>query len=337
MRSARLLRLLLLLQSKRRLTAEICAEELEVSPRTVYRDLDALVASGVPVVSERGPGGGIALAGNWTTQVPGLEEDEVTALAAFSSPLALAGLGLSEPLERALEKLTAALPPLQRVAAQRAQGRLHIDPSGWFASPEASSEHLALLRTACFEDRCVRLEYRSLEGAPRERRLEPLGLVLKGSEWYLVALDRERDERVPRVFRGSRIAKLRLLDERFERPPKFVLASFWKKWMRDFLEARPSYPVTLRLTPAGAALLAGYRPSAERRALQAIADRKRPGRVRIDFERHSIALSQLTLLGGDAEVITPRVLRADLREIGRTWAALYERKEQRPERRSKRR
>lgn len=322
MRSARLLRLLLLLQTKRRLTAEICAEELEVSPRTIYRDLDALAAAGVPVVTERGPGGGIALARNWSTPVPGLEDDEVTALAAFSAPLALAGLGLSAPLERALEKLTAALPPLQRAAAQRAQARLHLDPSSWFTSP-TSTEHLALLRTVCFEDRCVLLEYRSTEGPPRERSLAPLGLVLKGAEWYLVAFDRRRREGTPRVFRGSRMANVRVLEERFQRPPKFTLAAFWKKWTRDFLEARPRYPVTLRLTPAGARLLAGQRPSAERPALRALAARKRPGRVRIDFERHSIALAQLCLLGTDAEVLTPRSLRADLYELGRTWVARY--------------
>lgn len=324
MRSARLLRLLLLLQTRRRLTAQICAEELEVSRRTIYRDLDALAASGVPVVAERGPGGGIGLAGTWATQVPGLDDDEVTALAAFSAPLALAGLGLSDPLERALEKLTASLPPLQRAAAQRAQGRLHLDPSSWFAGPD-DTEHLALLRTACFEDRCVLVEYRSTEGGPRERSLAPLGLVLKGAEWYLVALDRERPRAAPRVFRGSRMAAVRLLEERFERPPKFVLAAFWKKWTRDFLEARPHYPVTLRLTAAGAALLAGDRPPADRRRLRALAARKRPGRVRIDFERHSIALAQLSLLGAEAEVLTPRALRADLRALGQTWSALYAR------------
>lgn len=322
MRSARLLRLLLLLQTKRRLTAELCAEELEVSTRTIYRDLDALVASGVPVITERGPGGGIALAGNWSTQVPGLEDDEVTALAAFSAPLALAGLGLSEPLERALEKLTASLPPLQRASAQRAQSRLHLDPSSWFSSPD-STEHLALLRTACFEDRCVHLEYRSTEGAPRERNLAPLGLVLKGADWYLVALDRERRDDTPRVFRGSRMAKVRLDEERFERPPKFALAKFWKKWTREFLEARPHYPVTLRLTPRGAALLSGERPPSERPVLRALAARKRFGRVQIDFERRSIALAQLSLLGSDAEVLSPRTLRAELYELGRAWSELY--------------
>ena len=325
MRSARLLRLLLLLQTKRRLTAEICAEELEVSPRTIYRDLDALTASGVPVMAERGPGGGIALAGDWSTPVPGLEHDEVTALAAFSAPLALAGLGLSEPLERALEKLTASLPPLQRAAAQRAQARLHLDPSSWFASPD-STEDLALLRTACFEDRCVLLEYRSAEGAPRERSLAPLGLVLKGAEWYLVALDRERLREAPRVFRGSRMENVRLLEERFERPPKFALPAFWKKWTQEFLQARPRYPVILRLTPAGAALLAGERPPAERRILRALAARNRPGRVHIDFERHSIALAQLSVLKDEAKVLAPRALRTDLLDLGRAWAALYARR-----------
>ena len=319
MRADRLLSLLLLLQARKRLKAGDLAERLQVSERTVYRDLDALSSAGVPVYAQRGPNGGVALLGEWRTSLTGLTEPEAQALAAVSVPGALSDIGLQESLRSSLIKLAASLPAVQQQAAEHARQRLLIDPTGWFQAKEAVP-HLGLLREAVWQDRRVRLRYRNPEGVASERVVDPYGLVIKADRWYLVA----GTSRGPSVFRGARVEGARRLAAPFTRPADFELGAFWRDWCRRFATSRPCYLVTLRLTAEGEEALRRERPGADQERLAA-ARREGDGRkvAAIDFEREWIAVSQLVPLGRGVEVVEPQGLRDRLRRIAEDLGAVY--------------
>ncbi|AUX22899.1 transcriptional regulator [Sorangium cellulosum] len=321
MRADRLLSLVLLLQQakSRQLTAEELAGRLQVSARTIYRDLDALSAAGVPVYANRGPNGGIALLEGWQTSLTGLTQAEVLALSAVAAPGALADIGLSAALESGLLKLAAGLPVVQRSAAEHARQRLHVDASGWFQGREVVP-HLDVLREAVFQDRKVWLGYRDFDGGESERVVAPYGLVIKADRWYLVA----GAERGPSVFRGARISEARLLEEGFARPEGFDLATFWKAWCQRFAERRASYVVTLRVTEEGEAALKNVRPRGEHARWGQVGRGRRGARtVTVDFERESIAVSQIVGLGRGVEVVEPAALRARLEAIAADLRAIY--------------
>ncbi|WNG50209.1 YafY family transcriptional regulator [Archangium minus] len=320
MRADRLVSLLMLLQTRQRWTAGELAQRLEVSERTIYRDLDALSASGVPVFATRGPSGGVALVEGWRTQLTGLKRAEVHALAAVGAPVALEDLGLSAPLRSGLMKLAAALPAVQQSLIEYARQRLHVDPSSWRFSEREPVPHLAVLRDAVWQDRRVRLEYRDFDGNRTRRVVEPYGLVIKADRWYLVA----GSEKGPAVFRGSRVEGVRLLPTTFERPARFDLEVFWKEWCARFAERRAQYEVTLRVTAEGEDAVRHVRPPADQARL-AEARQARDGTktVTLDFERESIALSQLCVLGRGVEVLAPEALRVRLRTISAELQALY--------------
>lgn len=319
MRADRLVSLLMLLQTRPRWTANELAQRLEVSERTIYRDLDALSVSGVPVFATRGSQGGVSLVEGWRTQLTGLTRAEVHALAAVGAPGALDDLGLSAPLQSGLVKLAAALPSIQQSVIEYARQRLHVDPSSWFTEREPVP-HLEVLREAAWQDRRVRLAYRDFEGRRTRRVVDPYGLVIKADRWYLVA----GAERGPSVFRGGRIEEARLLAETFARPERFDLPVFWKEWCAQFAERRAQYEVTLRVTPEGEEALRHMRTPADQARLAAAA-RERDGTktVIIDFERESIALSQLVAMGRGLEVLAPEGLRARLRALAADLLAVY--------------
>ncbi|WP_224248489.1 helix-turn-helix transcriptional regulator [Hyalangium gracile] len=319
MRADRLISLLMLLQTRQRSTAGALARRLQVSERTIYRDLDALSASGVPVFATRGPKGGVKLVEGWRTQLTGLTRAEVHALAAVSTPSALEDLGLSAPLRSGLVKLAAALPTVQQSVIEYARQRLHVDTSSWFPEREPVP-YLAVLRDAVWQDRRIRMEYRDFDGRRSSRVVDPYGLVIKADRWYLVA----GTEKGPTGFRGTRIEGVRQLSETFTRPEGFELTAFWKEWCAKFAERRASYEVSLRLTPDGEEALRQIRPPADQARL-AESRRERDGTktVTIDFERESIALSQLCALGRGVEVRAPEALRARLRELASDLRALY--------------
>ncbi|XXY49554.1 WYL domain-containing protein [Sorangium sp. So ce269] len=321
MRADRLLSLMLLLQQakSRQLTAEELARRLQVSARTIYRDLDALSSAGVPVYAHRGPNGGIALLEGWQTSLTGLTQAEVHALSAVAAPGALADIGLSAALESGLIKLSAALPVVQRSAAEHARQRLHVDSSGWFQGREVVP-HLDVLREGVWQDRKVWLAYRDFDGEASERVVDPYGLVIKAERWYLVA----GAERGPSVFRGARVEGARLLDEGFERPAGFDLATCWKAWCQRFGERRASYVATLRVTEAGEEALRRIRPRGEHeRWGQGPRGRDGARTVTVDFERESIAVSQIIALGRGVEAIEPAALRARLEAIASDLGAVY--------------
>ena len=307
MKSDRLLSALLLLQAHRRLTGRELALRLEVSRRTVQRDMEALCAAGVPVFALRGARGGWQLDEGWRTRVPGLDEAELRALL-MAQPRVVGDGRLARAAERALDKLMAALPVALREQAAAMRQRLHVDATGWAGVPENLSL-LPVVQDAVARDRKLGMRYR----APRRERVarivDPLGLVAKGGAWYLVALTPDGF----RTYRVSRIEEAEALDAPCERPPDFDLAAYWKASTEE-LRNRPRYEASLRLEPAAAESLRTWRttsPLGER------PDAEGWITLRVEFDDEEQARFIAMGLAPRAEVVAPAPLRervaADLR------------------------
>ncbi|GAB2896003.1 helix-turn-helix transcriptional regulator [Streptomyces mayteni] len=308
MRADRLLQTLLLLQNRGRLTAPQLAAELEVSVRTVYRDIEALAASGVPVYADRGPAGGFRLLGGYRTRLTGLTGDEAESLALAGMPAAAADLGLGADLATASLKLAAALPAELGDRARRIQERFHLDAPGWFRDADPVP-FLAQVATAVWEAGRLRVSYRRWRGEVR-RDLDPLGLVLKGGIWYLVAAA----DGAPRTYRVSRLLAVEPLDGPAERPAGFDLADYWAVSARALEAARYQGEARLRVSPRGRALLPMMFGTAGARAAGEAGDPQPDGwaEVTLPVENTPIAVADLLRLGADAEVLGPPELRAAL-------------------------
>src|SRR5256714_4005508 len=242
MRADRLLSIMLLLQIYQRLTARELARRLEVSERTIHRDMEALSTAGVPVVAERGTGGGWALVGGYPANLTGLNGEEIQALLADAPTRLLADLNLERASDAAHVKLLAALPAESRRGAEYARQRIHVDVTGW-GSAEESVPHLGTIQEAVWRERKLYLTYgRGCDDSTFERLVDPLGLVAKGSVWYLVAA---MDGDV-RSYRVSRVRGARLADTPCERPEGFDLAEFWGKSGARFKAEVPRFYATLR-------------------------------------------------------------------------------------------
>lgn len=245
MRASRLLTLLLLLKVNQRVTARELAERLEVSERTIHRDMEALCGAGVPVTAERGAGGGWFLIEPYRVQANGLLPEEIQALCLPPPPEVLARLGLRQASEAGWVKLLSALPLEQQQAAALVKQRLYVDRAGWAPSTEDLS-WLSAAQEAVWNDRRIELTYARAEGTVVERVVDPLGLVVKGNAWYLVASVEEGH----RTYRLSRIRSLRPTGETFCRPDGFDLRDYWNRAQQEFAERLPRYPVTVRVAPA---------------------------------------------------------------------------------------
>jgi serine phosphatase RsbU (regulator of sigma subunit)/biotin operon repressor len=222
MRADRLLSALLELQAHGRLTGRELAKRLEVSERTVHRDMEALGAAGVPVFALRGAQGGWQLDEEWRTQVPGLDEVELQALL-MAQPRIVGNVQLAAAADRALNKLKASLPASLRQHAASIQQRLYVDPSGWSGSSENLSM-LPVVQDAVWRDRKLSFRYWKAGRELVERTVDPLGLVAKGSAWYLFAHTADGF----RTYRVSRMENAQVLDEPFQRPRNFDLEAQWK-------------------------------------------------------------------------------------------------------------
>lgn len=242
MKSDRLLSVLLLLQARGRATERELAERLEVSQRTIHRDLEALSAARVPVVALRGAQGGWELAEGWRTQVPGLDQGELQALL-MAQPRALGHPRLRAAAESALNKLMAALPEPLREQAAAVRERLHIDPAGWWDTGEDVSA-LPVVQEAIARERKLSFDYVRADGEKSARTVDPLGLVAKGTTWYLVA----DTAKGMRTFRISRMEAVAVLATGFKRPARFDLAEYWKRSVESLDRRRGGYAVTLLLT-----------------------------------------------------------------------------------------
>jgi predicted DNA-binding transcriptional regulator YafY len=243
MRADRLISILLLLQVHRQVTARDLARRLEVSERTIHRDMDALSAVGIPVFAERGVRGGWSLMEPYQTNLTGLNRDEIKALFLAAPTRLLEDLGLEKASEAASIKLFATLPSTGKTAAEYARQRFYIDVAGWNRKDEFV-QALPVLQNAVWSDRKIRFLYQR-ECEQVERMAEPLGLVAKGSVWYLVAAV----DGTVRSYRVSRIREVDVLDQGFVRPPDFDLETFWKQAAQSFKENLPRYDCVLRADP----------------------------------------------------------------------------------------
>jgi predicted DNA-binding transcriptional regulator YafY len=311
MRASRLVQLLLLLQTNGKMTASRLATELEVSVRTIYRDIEALSGAGVPIYAEAGPGGGVRLVDGYRTRLTGLTAEEAEALALSGLPGAASELGLGTVLAAAQLKVDAALPPELRSRAVRMRERFHLDAPGWFAREEAVP-HLAVLSRAVWEEQRVEIRYQKRDGEVK-RLLDPLGLVLKAGVWYLVALSGRT--RSLRTFRVSRVLAVKDLQEDCQRPDDFDLAAHWGEAQDEFLGGWPKTPVVVRMRGDLLWLVRYVQdPKSTQPALDSASDPDAEGWVTLTlhFENLEIAGYELMRFGGDLEVLEPAELREHL-------------------------
>lgn len=321
MRASRLVNILLLLQTRSRMTAAELATELEVSVRTVYRDVEALAEAGVPIYAERGPHGGVRLVDGYRTRLTGLTAEEAEAVFLSGLPGPAAELGLGTVVAAARLKVMAALPPELRTRAGRVAERFHLDAPGWF-QPAEEIPHLEMLAGAVWDSHRVRIIYqRGDSGAVVDRTIDPLGLVLKGGIWYLVA----RAAGSIRTYRVSRVREIHPLTDRFERPVPFDLAAYWAHSTAAYERAVDRIEVTVRLTPEKVeyfADAAGGR--AMSRAVRS-ADPEMPGhvRLRLTFDWTDEAIAAALRLGAGVEVLEPEWLRGSIVESARAIVAHY--------------
>ncbi|MFB7515938.1 helix-turn-helix transcriptional regulator [Streptomyces sp. NPDC056144] len=319
MRAARLIKMVLLLQSRPSMTAAELAEELEVSERTVTRDALALSEAGVPVYAERGRSGGYRLVGGYRTRLTGLARGEAEALFLSGLPGALRDMGLEDAASAARLKVSAALLPSLRDAPDAAGRRFHLDAPGWYQEPE-TPDLLAPVAEAVWEDRGLAARYRRGDGEEVERELQPYGLVLKAGVWYLCA----RSGSAFRTYRVDRFTAV-AMGEPFLRDTGFDLAEFWSDRAAEFARSLLRTEVELRLTEAGARRLPYVTDRAAAEEALAAAKGEADGRVRIVLrvESEEVALGQLLGLGPEAEVLAPAPLRERFAEAARGLGELY--------------
>lgn len=313
MRADRLLAILLLLQRGEQMTAGELARRLEVSERTIYRDLEALGAAGVPVYAEPGRGGGIRMLEGYRTDLSGLSlgEAELVPLLGLSDVFAAVGIG---SLRQTEEKLLGVLPEGQRLRAEQSRRRMYVDLARWWDHAEPVP-HLGAIVEAVFAGRRLRISYRRGEDAKQVRRtLDPFGLVVQGGTWYLVARARKKDVR---IYRISRVLDAQVLDEHHEVPDDFDLATFWASRKEEFHMTREGYAVVVR---------------ARGRALRTLArehgfgiDDEEAGwtTVELSFGTRSMARERLLGLGAGVEVVAPDDLRQDMARTVAALADLY--------------
>jgi predicted DNA-binding transcriptional regulator YafY len=317
MRADRLISLLMLLQSRGKMKANQLAERLEVSERTIYRDIDALSAAGVPVYAESGPQGGFALLDSYQTRLTGLTDEELRVLFMLSIPQPLVELGLSDELKQALLKLSAALPQARRVVEDEFRLRFHLDSAGW-EQPHQPLSHLHQVYQAVRQDRRLFIRYRPMFNVILEGWVDPYGLVAKGGAWYLVGSMHGKLV----VHPMTDLLEARLGDETFLRPAGFDVALFWQEWRAKKVQAGLSYRVTVRVSPR----LIHFLPflSAPTRDKVAEGAAGQDGLL-LDLYFESLESARAWLLphGSGMEVLSPLALRCSMRDYAEQILGVY--------------
>ena len=320
MRADRLLSIVLLLQAHRQLTSRELAGRLEVAERTIHRDMEALSAAGIPVVAERGAGGGWSLLGEYRTNLTGLNEAEVQSLFVTKPPRLLADLKLEKAAERALLKPLAALPSIYRRGAERARQRIYVDVTGWHR-PEEAVPLLPVLQEAIWLERKLHFTYQSGVGCNAiERLVDPLGLVAKGSVWYLVAAVGGE----VRSYRVSRVQNAKLMEEPCVCPAGFELAAYWEQSAAKFKANLPRYHATMRARPDIVHRLSFGGRFAR---IEEMGQRDKGGWVPVSlrFDVEEMACEYALSFGPAIEVVEPESLREKVLEAAKIVAALYTR------------
>lgn len=318
MRASRLLSILILLQLRQRVTAERLAEEFEVSIRTIYRDIDALSAAGVPVYGDRGPGGGFALLDGYRTQLTGLLPDEAEAVAMIGLPGPAAELGLGAATSAARHKLLAAMPASGSALADRMADRFHLDTVDWYRMGDPVPD-LPLIARAVLDQQIIAMRYDSWQGE-RDWRVEPLGLVLKAGIWYLAARGGEK----VRIFRLSNIQAVRVETDTFERPADFQLAPWWQAEQLRFEASLFAETATLRATADGMKRLAGQSPRGAEAVAQAETDAASGWSIlsmRIENSDHGAR--DMLALGAEVQVVAPASFRNRIAALAQQISALH--------------
>ncbi|MED7924660.1 YafY family protein [Nonomuraea sp. LP-02] len=321
-RASRLLSLLLLLQTRGRMTAPELAAELEVSVRTVYRDVEALSAAGVPVYADRGPAGGYQLLDGYRTRLNGLTAEEASSLFLAGLPGPAAELGLADVAATAELKLLAALPPEPRSHASRMRERFLLDVPSWYRSGD-DVPHLGEVAEAVWDQRPIHITYRRWGQKEVDRVVHPYGLVLKGGSWYLVAAPPGGS---PRTYRVARVLTLETLPGRFQRPEGFELAAFWTGYAKEFRERMYTAECVIKLAPGRGELLAfTLGRDVVETALAAAGEPDPEGWLTLTLPVESITHARWLLLrmGADVEVLEPPELRALMREAVAELHKLY--------------
>jgi predicted DNA-binding transcriptional regulator YafY len=312
--------MLLMLQVKGRITAQALADEFDVSIRTVYRDIDQLSAAGVPVYADRGPGGGFALLDGYRAKLTGITKAEAETLSIAGLAGAASDLGLSEQLRAAQLKLVTALPDAAPDSS-RIGSRVHVDPVGWYQRP-SPTPWLTTLAGAVWDQKRVTMQYNNWSGRDDHegaRVRDPLGLVLKGGEWYLVTRVRTQ----LRTYRVSSITQLTVHDETFERPDDFDLREEWNAAVAVFEKSLLKYTARLRVSPEGMTRLHRLGAAAVEQA-QIMPPSGSDGwrEVSLPVEQFSFAAEQLLGFASHVQVLEPPELRERLRTLGEQIAAL---------------
>lgn len=306
MRAERLLSILLILQSKTRMTALELAKRLNVSERTIHRDMEALSMAGIPVLAERGRNGGWSVVEGYRTTLTGLSPAEIQALILAPAQL-LADLGLEDAAEAATLKLLASLPAFRRQDAEFVRQRIHVDGAAWHSMNE-DLRCLSPLQEAVWQSRVTEIVYTRGDDETVTRTVEPLGLVAKGRIWYLVAAV----ENDIRTYRVSRVQKVHSSDRAFLRPENFDLAAFWEESSREFLANLPKYPAILRVHNEAIRHLQAWRWA----NIQKIEAKDSQGWqiVHVHFEEAEEASAAILACAGMAQVIEPDELKLKVRE-----------------------
>jgi predicted DNA-binding transcriptional regulator YafY len=310
----------MLLQTRGQMTAQELAKRLEVSERTIYRDLDALSLAGIPVYAERGPGGGCALLESYRTNLTGLTEIEVKALFMVSIPGPLADLGMNKAFNAALLKLSAALPEGRQDYAEYFRQRLYLDPVDWSHTQEATP-HLQTIQESIWQDCRLNLTYRRADGSWVKRLVDPYSLVAKASVWYLIG----KVTRWMVVFRVSRIQEAAMTGSHFERESSFDLATYWEGWCAEMAAKHPVYRVTLRV---GWEAIPLFPQMVGERAQLLLEQAGPPGPegaviLNLTFESPEAARRHVLGFGPGIEVLEPTELRDSIIEQATKIVAFY--------------
>jgi predicted DNA-binding transcriptional regulator YafY len=324
MRADRLLSILMLLQTHGRMPAEKLAAELEVSVRTIYRDIEALSITGVPVYAERGPGGGCVLVDGYRTSLTGLTTAEVKALFMLSIPESLDKLGVSVELRNAMRKLAASLPETQRLNDQVIHQRIYLDWQDW-SKQEKPAPHLQTIHRAVTEDKKLQLTYTQIiaGGAVEKftRSVDPYGLAAKSGDWYLVCSDSGHQ----RVYSVSSIVEADISGEPFIRPDDFDLEAFWKNWCAELAKERISYPVKARIAPELATLMKIHFGERFRNAILKASppDGEEWVTAVLSFASYWDARQTILNMGKAIEVLEPDPLRLSVIDFARQIVDFY--------------
>lgn len=319
MKASRLLSILTTLQARGLVTATELAEDNEVSLRTIYRDIDALSAAGIPVYSERGSDGGYRLLDGYRTRLNGLSPKEAEALFMIGLAGPAADLGLGSVMAAAENKLLSAIPAQLRDSAAQTRTRFHLDAPAWFTEAEQPA-HLPAIANAVWEQHALRMRYQSWKGE-KHRVVEPLGIVLKSGAWYLVG----QVDGGPRTYRISRILDLTVLDQSFERPSNFDLEAYWKAGTQRLEADLHQNKATVRLSPTGVKLLDAFVPPFVRTAMQIDGETDAQGwyTAVMPVGSNWQACVQMLQFAAEIEVLDPPELRARMAEIATALSTIY--------------